>query len=166
MTTNETPSRNDRAGKYLTFRLSKNEYGIEVARIIEIISMMNITDVPEMPVSYKGIVNLRGRVIPLMDVRLTLHHLASKEYDNAICIIIVEFDRNNTRLQVGLIVDSVSVVIAFSGDDIEEQPKIAGMPDTSCILGFAKGNGSIRLLLDIDRIISRDTIGTIIKNAS
>lgn len=141
-------------GKYLTFTLSNEEYGLEILKIKEIIGMMDITSVPKTPEFVKGVINLRGKVIPVIDLRLKFG-MSAKEYDARTCIIVVEVaDTKGRALQVGIVVDSVSEVVNLKGEQIEPPPSFGAALDTEYILGMAKVDKSVVILLDIDRVLA------------
>ncbi|NLN60393.1 MAG: purine-binding chemotaxis protein CheW [Deltaproteobacteria bacterium] len=142
-----------REGKYLTFSLDAEEYGIEILKVKEIVGMMNITRIPQAPAYIKGVVNLRGKVIPVVDLRLKFG-LDAMDYTERTCIIVVEILAGDKNMAVGVIVDSVSEVINIRGNDIQETPAFGGHVNTDYILGMAKTNGGVKILLDIDRILS------------
>jgi purine-binding chemotaxis protein CheW len=143
----------DREGKYLTFTLAKEDYGLEILKVREIIRILDITAIPQTPPFIKGVINLRGRVIPVIDLRLKFK-LPPMEYGERTCIIVVEVKSEMGPVQVGVVVDSVSEVVQVSGADIETAPAFGSRLDTSYILGIAKVRGTIKILLDIDRVLS------------
>jgi purine-binding chemotaxis protein CheW len=149
----------DREGKYLTFNLGREEYGISIMKIREIIGVMPVTMVPQTPVFVRGVINLRGRVIPILDLRLRfgMHEAESTERT---CIIVVEIaGQTDSRVSVGIMVDSVSEVINIRADDIENPPLFGGrVTDTDYIRGMAKLNGGVKILLDMDRILQLEEI--------
>jgi len=145
----------DREGKYLTFSLGSEEYGIGILKIKEIIGVMKITPVPQTPASVKGVINLRGKVIPVIDLR-TRFGMDTAEYTERTCIIVVEIGVQGRRLQIGIVVDSVSEVTNFKGADIEDTPAFGTTIKTDYILGMAKSGGSVKILLDIDRVLSTE----------
>ena len=154
MTTTESNSATSRlAGKYLTFVLSRECYGIPVLKVREIIRLAAITPVPQMPPDVKGVINLRGKIIPVIDLctRFGMEHAASSE--NA-CIVVVQVNGPENRpIQLGLAVDAVEEVCVLAAGDIEETPEFGAAVDTSCILGMAKAKGTVKTLLDIDRAV-------------
>lgn len=139
-------------GKYLTFALGKEEYGIGILKVREIIGLMEITAVPHTPAYIKGVINLRGRVIPVLDLRLKFD-MAPEEYTERTCIIVVEVQGESTAIQVGMLVDSVSEVLNVAGQEIEPPPVFGGSTETAFILGMAKVKKEVKILLDADRII-------------
>ena len=141
------------AGKYLTFILSGERYGIPVLKVREIIRQTLITAVPGMPPHIKGVTNLRGKIIPVIDLCTRFRLERSASSDGA-CIIFVQITGARGRpLQFGLAVDGVEEVCQFASDDIEETPEFGAVVDTSCILGMAKAKGVVQTLLDIDRTV-------------
>jgi purine-binding chemotaxis protein CheW len=140
-------------GKYLTFTLEEEEYGIGILKVKEIIGMMPITSVPGAPSFVKGVINLRGKVIPVIDLRIKFA-MSSMEYTDRTCIIVVEIDSKEATVQIGIVVDSVSEVLNINAEDIEVTPSFGTRLDTSYILGMAKTGGSIKILLNIDRVLS------------
>ena len=144
-------------GKYLTFQLSDEEYGLEILKVKEIIGMMNITNLPRTPDYVKGVINLRGKVIPVIDLRLKFR-LPEKEYDEKNCIIVVEFDDDDHYAQMGIIVDAVSEVLNVTTEELEPTPKFGVNLDTEFILGMAKGRGTVRTLLDINKVVGSEEL--------
>lgn len=155
---------NDRDGKYLTFALAEEEYGIGILKIKEIIGMMPITTVPQTPDFVKGVVNLRGKVIPVIDLRLRFG-MASSDYTERTCIIVVEIAGGNGTIQVGTVVDTVSEVLNINGEEIEDTPAFGTKLNTDYILGIAKLEGGVKILLDIDRVLSSEDIELLEKTA-
>ncbi|NLF29813.1 MAG: purine-binding chemotaxis protein CheW [Planctomycetes bacterium] len=139
----------DKGGKYLTFMLAKETYGLEILKVREIIGMMSITAVPRTPDFVKGVINLRGKVIPVMDLRLKFNMDEAAHTDET-CIIVVQVG----RLEMGVIVDKVSEVRDIAGEEIEEAPQFGGSVDTDFILGMGKSGGCVTILLNIDKVIS------------
>ncbi|MEJ5358137.1 MAG: chemotaxis protein CheW [Desulfobacterales bacterium] len=145
----------DREGKYLTFSLAGEEYGIGILKIKEIIGMMPITAVPRTPEYIKGVINLRGKVIPVMDLRLRFG-LPAIDYTERTCIIVVEIEGQAGTVQVGIVVDAVSEVLNIKGEDIEPTPTFGTRMKTDFLLGMAKMNGGVKILLDIDRVLGSE----------
>ena len=145
----------DREGKYLTFSMAKEEYGIGILKIKEIIGMMSITTVPQTPEFIKGVINLRGKVIPVIDLRLRFG-MTDNDYTERTCIIVVEIPGLSGTVMIGIVVDSVSEVLSIKGDEIEETPTFGTKLNTDYILGMAKMDGGVKILLDIDCVLSRD----------
>ena len=144
---------NNPESKYLTFSLGAEEYGIGILKIKEIIGMMPITPVPRTPAFVKGVINLRGKVIPVMNLRLKFG-MEEIPYTERTCIIVVETRWVRGALLIGIVVDSVSEVLNIKNGEIEETPVLGADLDTDFILGIAKINGGVKILLDIDRVLS------------
>ena len=147
----------DKEGKYLTFTLAEEEYGIGILKIKEIIGMLPITSVPQTPDFVKGVINLRGKVIPVMDLRLRFG-MPSIDYTERTCIIVVEIAGSTGTVQIGIVVDAVSEVLNIKGDDIEKTPTFGTKLNTDYILGMAKMEGGVKILLHIDRVLSNDEL--------
>lgn len=150
----------DKEGKYLSFTLASEEYGIGILKIKEIIGMMPITSIPQMPEYIKGVVNLRGKVIPVIDLR-TRFSMETIEYTDRTCIIVVEIEGKTSTVLVGIVVDSVSEVLNIRAENIEEPPSFGASIDTGYIFGMAKMEGSVKILLDIDRVLAAEEIARI-----
>ena len=142
----------DREGKYLTFSLAKEEYGIGVLKVKEIIGMMPVTTVPRTPEYVRGVINLRGKVIPVIDLRLKFG-MEDKDYTERTCIIVAEIAGKAGSVLIGIVVDSVSEVMNIKAADVEEAPAFGGNRAADNILGMAKINGGVKILLDIDRVM-------------
>ncbi len=140
-------------GKFLTFTLGKEEYGIEIRNVTEIIGIQNMTDLPDTPPFVKGVINLRGKVIPLIDVRLRFN-FEEKEYDDRTCIIVVNIE----NMSVGLIVDTVSEVIDIPEGNIELPPKVNMKAGSRYIKGLGKVGEEVKILLDTHALLFGDEI--------
>ncbi|HRE05971.1 MAG TPA: chemotaxis protein CheW [Opitutaceae bacterium] len=152
------------AGKYLTVSLENESYGIAVLKVREIIRMQKITPVPQMPEFVRGVLNLRGRVIPVVDLRVKFGLKA--EFADRTCIVVVQVKLPTGQLvQMGLIVDSVEEVVNLSGSEIEPTPDFGARIDTGYILGMAKVKGQVKTLLDIDRVVAPETVEHIAQSA-
>ena len=147
----------DREGKYLTFTLADEAYGIGILKIREIFGMMPITSVPLTPPFVKGVINLRGKVIPVVDLRLRFD-MEAAEYSERTCIIVVEIEGQAGTIQIGILVDAVSEVLNIKAEDIEETPAFGVKLHTEYILGMAKMEGSVKILLDIDRVLNSEEV--------
>ena len=146
----ETEEVRQKAGKYLTFMLADEYYGIEILKVIEIVGMMEITTVPRMPTFVKGVANLRGKVIPVVDLRLKFG-MPEGEPTATSCIIVVLVG----EAEMGIIVDNVLEVQEISADEIEEKrPPLALRSTPRFILGIGKAGGKIAILLDIDKVLT------------
>ena len=150
------------SGKYLTVALDNESYGIAVLKVREIIRMQKITPVPQMPAFVKGVINLRGRVVPIIDLRVKFGLKAV--FADRTCIVVVQVKLPTTQtVQMGLIVDSVEEVVSLGATEIEPTPDFGTRIDTSYIFGMAKVKGSVKTLLDIDRVVSPETVEEIAK---
>ena len=139
----------ERGGKFLTFFLAGEEYGLEILKVHEIIKMIPITSVPRTPAFIKGVINLRGKIIPIVDLRLKLE-MEAKEQTDETCTIVVQAG----ELQIGTIVDKVSEVLDIVSGDIDDAPSFGGSVRSDYILGIGKSEGRVKLLLDIDKVLS------------
>lgn len=148
------------AGKYLTFTLGSEGYGVGILSVREIIGVMEITPVPHTPEYIKGVVNLRGKVIPVLDLRLKFG-MPSKDYDERTCVIVVEVRAQSGPVQVGLVVDSVSEVINIAAAEIEPPPSLGSSSESDSILGMAKIKGEVKILLDVDKVVSEGLLSQI-----
>ena len=142
-----------REGKYLTFTLAGEQYGIGILTVKEIMGMMPVTTVPQAPDFVKGVINLRGKVIPVIDLRRRFG-MPAVDTTERTCIIVVDMRAEARQLQMGIVVDSVSEVLNISESDIENTPSFGANLDTAFILGMAKMEGGVKILLDIDRALS------------
>jgi purine-binding chemotaxis protein CheW len=147
----------DREGKYLTFALDNEEYGIGILKIKEIIGVMPVTPVPQTPEHVKGVINLRGKVIPVIDLRLRFG-MDAIDYTERTCIIVVEIASSEGTVQIGIVVDSVSEVLNIKGEDIEDSPTFGTKLNTGYILGMAKMEGGVKILLDIDKVLKSEEV--------
>ncbi len=143
-------------GKYLTFSLGKEAYGIGIEHVTEIIGILPITEVPELPNFIRGIMNLRGRIIPVMDVRLKFKK-EFVEYNERTCIIVVDIKENS----VGLVVDSVSEVTNIADEDIVEQPMLSSGVSNKYIKSIGKVGNEVKLLLDCEKLLSQSDLETL-----
>lgn len=138
----------DEDHKYLTFKLAHEEYGVEILKVREINGLMDITAVPQMPVYMKGVINLRGKVIPVVDLRLKFG-FEEIEHTEQTCIIVVDVGK-----EIGIIVDTVSEVLDIKRKNVEPPPSMGGLVDTSFILGMGKVGDDVKILLDIDKVLT------------
>ncbi|MBI4777224.1 MAG: purine-binding chemotaxis protein CheW [Deltaproteobacteria bacterium] len=144
------------ASKYLTFTLSNEVYAIEITRVKEIIGLHEITLVPQAPKYVKGVINLRGKVVPVIDLRLKFG-LPSEDYTERTCIIVLEVAMDGGVLEyTGVVVDAVSEVINIDTGNIEPTPPLGVQVDTEYILGMARMGDRVRILLDIDRALGAE----------
>jgi purine-binding chemotaxis protein CheW len=154
----------EKEGKYLTFSLSDEEYGIGILKIKEIIGMMPITSVPRTPKFVRGVINLRGKVIPVIDLRIRFC-MEEKKYNDRTCIVVVEIESHGTEMVIGIVVDSVSEVLNIKSEEIEETPEFGTTLNTEYIIGMATMEGGVKILLDIDAVLSSEELTHLQKTA-
>ena len=145
------------AGKYLVFLLDGEEFAISVLKVREISKIMEVTPVPKVPAHVKGVINLRGKVIPVVDLRAKLA-LAAQAYTERTCIIVVEVATAAATAMVGMVVDTVCEVLNIAAGEIEATPEFGGSVDVSCVNGLAKVKGKVKILLDLDTLLSMDSV--------
>lgn len=146
------------AGKFLTFSLAEESYGVPVLKVREIITMLHITTVPQMPPYVKGVINLRGKVIPVIDLRTKLG-LPAAELTDSNCIVVVQIAQAGMEVKnIGLIVDAVQEVVNLTQEDIEPAPDFGGAINVEYLLGMATLKGNVKSLLDIDKVIAVDAL--------
>ena len=158
------------AGKYLTFQLGKEAYGIGIMKVQEIVGVMPVTRMPKLPHFVRGLVNLRGKVIPVFDLRLKFG-LEKKEDTDRTCIIVVRLSLDGTRpgaaeVTLGVIVDEVSEVVNVPAEAIEPAPAFGSSVDVSFLLGVGKMGNKVVMLLDADRILPREELQTVAQEAA
>jgi len=141
-----------REGKYLIFTLGKERYGLGILDVREIIGLMAVHELPQMPPFFKGVINLRDKIIPVMDMRGKFG-MESAEYDARTCIIVVEVSGLTGSRLIGIIVDAVSEVVAIKEQEVEDSPQFGSVVDSQCLLGMAKLAEGVTILLDIDRLM-------------
>lgn len=140
-------------GRYLTFSLGRETYGIEIKYVTEIIGIQTITEIPQLPEYVKGIINLRGKIIPVMDVRLRFRK-EPREYNDRTCVIVVDIN----DISIGLIVDNVAEVLTILDEDIVEPPKMNNGTNNKYIKNIGKVGESVKLLLDCEKLLSEDEL--------
>ena len=153
--TQEVNNTTNKEGNYLTFALGPEEYGLEILKVREIIGYMEITAVPQTPHEVKGVINLRGQVIPVVDLRAKFG-MEDAEVTDETCIIVVEISQGTRNFSTGIVVDHVQEVLDIAGQDIEDAPQFGEAVDTNFILGMGKIGDSVKILLDIDRVLAGD----------
>lgn len=153
-----------RAGKYLTFRVGSEEYGLEILKVREIIGLMDITKIPRAPAFVRGVINLRGKIIPVVDTRIKFG-MPSIENTAETCIIVVEVKRANEGVEMGMLVDAVSEVLDIKDDAIEDAPEFGAAVDEQFIMGMAKAKGTVKILLDIDRVLTDSEMAAVTSTA-
>ena len=146
------------AGKYLTFSLAQEEYGLEILKVREINGYMDITAVPQTPQHVKGVINLRGQVIPVVDLRAKFG-IETTEVTDQTCIIVVEISQKDLTFSTGIVVDRVQEVLDIAAEAIEKAPEFGSSVDTDFILGMGKIGESVKILLDIDAVLGSDSLG-------
>ena len=152
MAENEATS-TERAGKYLTFGLAGEEYGLEILRVREIMGVMDITAVPRTPDFVKGVINLRGKVIPVVDLRLKFGFEAL-EHTEETCIIVVDVG----SIEMGIVVDRVSEVLDIAEENIDDAPSFGSSVNTDFILGMGKSEERVTILLDIQKVLTGEEL--------
>jgi purine-binding chemotaxis protein CheW len=146
---NQSDYVDSRAGKYLTFFLDNEEYGVEILKVQEIIGQMPITPVPLTSKYIRGVINLRGKIHPIMDLKVKFGMDETQMTDET-CIIVIK----TSTLMMGILVDKVSEVVNISSDDIEDTPSFGADVNPEYLLGVGKAGGRVRLLLDIEKILT------------
>ena len=150
----------DKEGKYLTFSLGAEEYGLEILKVREIIGYIDVTAIPQTPHHIKGVINLRGQVIPVIDLRAKFG-METAEVTEQSCIIVVEINQGSHTCSMGIIVDRVQEVLDIAAKDIEEPPQFGATVSTDFILGMGKIANSVKILLDIDRVVGAMDLATL-----
>lgn len=150
---NEKIEEDAQKDRYLTFFLGKESYGIEICHVTEIIVLQEITKVPDLPESIIGVINLRGNVISVMDMRKRFR-LESRDHDDRTCIIVVDIK----GLAVGLVVDTVNEVLYLPQEDVDPPPKTHSGIKSSFIMGIGKVKDQVKILLDIEKILQVDEL--------
>ena len=151
-------------GKFLTFLMANEKYGLEILKVREIIGMMDVTPVPTTPAFVRGVINLRGKVIPVVDLRLKFG-MQAKEDTQRTCIIVVHLARAAQEMIMGIIVDEVSEVLDIEKDQIEPPPSFGADIRTDFILGMGKVNQKVVTMLDIDRVLTEREIALVESSA-
>jgi purine-binding chemotaxis protein CheW len=147
-----------RSGKYLTFRLGGEEFGIHVRHVREIIGVQDITAVPGTPAHLKGVINLRGKIIPVVDLRIRFR-FPEAPLTATTCIIVAQVSQSGEQAMGGLIVDSVCEVVNIGGNDLEDAPDFGEGVETPFVLGIAKFKGSVKILLKIEDVLALKELG-------
>ena len=142
-----------KAGKYLTFKLGAEEFGLEILKVQEIIGIMKVTKVPRAPHFIRGVINLRGKVIPVVDLR-TKFNMEGQADTERTCIIVVQVEHQKGNVTMGTIVDDVSEVLDIQAEQLEPTPTFGSSVETDFILGMGKVDKKVVMLLDIDRVLS------------
>jgi len=142
-----------RAGKYLIFHLEEEEFGLQVQKVREIMGVQDVTKVPQTPGYVKGVINLRGKVIPVVDLRLKFS-MPVKEYTPRTCIIVVQVAGDRGPMLMGLVVDGVVEVLHVAGADVEDTPCFGKEVEIPYVMGLAKLKGKVKILLDVDQVMT------------
>ena len=160
--TSSPPNTDPKPGRYLTFKLGRESYGLPVLGVREIIRLCPITPVPRMPEYIKGVINLRGKVIPILDLRAKFQ-LSTESYGERACIIVVQVGAPPASIMLmGAIVDAVEEVIQLGETELEPTPDFGGSPNTDYILGMATIHGGVKTLLDLDKVFLKEGVLTLI----
>lgn len=147
------PEEDTQKDRFLTFSLGKESYGIDIKYVIEIIGIQSITEIPELPEYVRGIINLRGKIIPVLDVRLRFRK-EPKEYNDRTCVIVVDIK----NVSIGLIVDSVAEVVTISEEDMVEPPQMNKGFNNRYIKKIGKIGNEVKLLLDCEKLLTEDEL--------
>lgn len=153
------------AGKYLTFRLANEEYGLEILKVREIIGLMSITPVPRAPQFVRGVINLRGKIIPVIDLRRKFAMATAADTEIS-CIIVVDVRSQGESIDMGILVDSVSEVLDINGEEIGPAPSFGQSIDTSFILGMAKTGGRVTVLLSVEKVLCGGEFEAVVQAAA
>lgn len=155
----------DKGGKYLTFVLGEEEYGLEILKVREIIGVMDITVVPRTPEFIRGVINLRGKIIPVVDLRAKFN-MEVIDITEETCIIVVDVVLNGETAEMGILVDKVSEVLDIASADIEDPPSFGSSFDTQFIMGMAKAKDSVKILLNVDAVLNAQEAVNVIEASS
>jgi len=150
------PHQGDRTtleGKYFTFQLGNEIYGLEILKVREIIGLMHITQVPRTPTYIRGVINLRGKIIPVIDLRAKFGMTPTEDTEHT-CIIVVDLVTEEATCQMGVLVDSVSEVLDIKDENIEATPAFGGDMDARFIRGMAKADDKVTILLDVEAVLN------------
>lgn len=148
-------------GKYLTYMLGGEQYGIEIMKVQEIIGLMNVTRVPRTPECVRGVINLRGKVIPIIDLRIKFE-LEKREDTRKTCIVVMQIlQSDHTLVSLGVVVDEVAEVVEFTEEQLQPQPSVGAKVELSIILGIGRIGERVVMLLDADRLVTADEISVV-----
>lgn len=148
------------ATQYLTFSLGEEDFALEIAKVREVLDYTNITKVPRMPEFLRGVINLRGNVVPVTDLRLKLGMSATERTVNT-CIVIVEIDIDGELMDMGVLTDSVQEVLDLDQSQIEPPPRLGTKLNTEFIRGMGKRDDRFLIILDIDKVLSSDELAMV-----
>jgi len=149
---------------YLTFKLGEEQYGIHVSQVLNILKMVKVTEVPKSPEYMKGVINLRGSVLPIIDIRIKFG-MPEKEYTNNTCIIVMDLDMDGETTYLGTIVDEVLSVHEIEEKQIEPPPSIGNKYKSEFIYGMAKVEENFIMLLDMQKVLSVDELHEVIEKS-
>ncbi len=144
-------------GKYFTFKLGNEEYGVEILKVREIIGLMSVTEVPRTPEHVRGVINLRGKIIPVLDIRIKFGLAVAADTDET-CIIVIDAEHQGGLIQIGAVVDSVCEVLDIAEADIENAPSFGGNLECRFIRGIAKMGDSVKILLEIEDVLTSEEL--------
>jgi purine-binding chemotaxis protein CheW len=165
MSTNTLAATLAKPGKYLSFVLGREEYGLEILKVQEIIGIMDVTRVPRTPPYVRGVINLRGRVIPVVDLRSKFQMPTIGDTEKT-CVIVVQVSQGDLTVTMGVIVDEVSEVLSFTQDQIEAAPSFGGgMDEVEYITGMGKLGKKVVILLDADRVLKGEELAAVAQAA-
>jgi purine-binding chemotaxis protein CheW len=148
------------AGKYLTFALDKEEYAIEILKVNQIIRLQEITSIPRTPAFVRGVINLRGMIIPIIDLRRKFA-MTDRDDTERTCIVVIQIEQNEKRINMGVVIDEVREVLEIRAGDIEETPEFGAGIDTQFLMGIAKTGKSVKMLLDISKVLTASDLNII-----
>jgi len=151
-----------KAGKYLTFALGSEEYGLEILKVREIIGYVEVTRIPQTPSYVRGVINLRGQVIPVVDLRAKFG-MEDAQRTEQTCIIVVEISHADDTISTGVVVDRVQEVLDITAEQIEPTPEFGASVETDFILGMGKIGDAVKILLDIDKVLGSDEMAQLAK---
>jgi purine-binding chemotaxis protein CheW len=154
------PVSSPQAGKYLIFELGNEEFGIGVLQVKEIMKLQEITRVPRAPEYLQGVINLRGRIVPVINLRRRFQ-MPEEAYTERTCIVVVRTEVGGVEQPIGIIVDGVVEVLLLAADEIEERPDYGREEASSFVRGMAKSKGKVKILLDIDQVLSSQELDTV-----
>jgi purine-binding chemotaxis protein CheW len=145
------------AGKYLTFALDKEEYAIEILKVNQIIRLQQITAIPRTPSFVRGVINLRGMIIPIIDLRKKFQMNEHADTERS-CIVVIQLEQDGKKINMGIIIDEVREVLEIPADDIEKTPEFGAGIDTQFIMGMAKTGNNVKMMLDISKVLTTSEI--------
>jgi purine-binding chemotaxis protein CheW len=148
------------AGKYLIFALDKEEYAIEILKVNQIIRLQLVTAIPCTPPFVRGVINLRGMIIPIIDLRKKFSMSEHSDTERT-CIVVIQLDKNNMKMNIGIVIDEVREVLEIAAGDIEPTPEFGVGINTEFITGIAKTGKSVKMILDISKVLTSSEVGTL-----